>query len=192
MSCKYEATGDYVCEPIIRSESFNNVEHFNAEYAFMPTLGGPGGNDIMNDGANRDKIDGLKATCDTLPTCKGFNSNGWMKNTIPPKNQWNSPEASFLDKPDTKGFYLKKSDDDPTYTFIPGVAGPGGFDVLDNRMDADNVENLMATCNLDPNCDGFNTNGWMKGKLPTQDSWDTTMEPSFQDDQNKGFYVKNK
>ena len=206
MSCKadcmYTADGEYKCPSKVKPESFGNtkfckcknksIEKFSNEYAFMSTLPCSGGNDIMQDGANANNIDALKATCDNLPNCMSFNSNGWMKTSLTPKNNWNAQEPSFMDNPNIKGCYVKIQASDPSYTFLPGVAGPGGYDVLDNRQDANNIDNLKATCNIDPSCQGFNTNGWMKGNLPNRDSWANTQEPSFQDNPDmKGFYIKN-
>lgn len=46
----------------------------------------------------------LKAECDMLENCVGFNTQGWMKHTLKPMTEW----VTFEDDP-SKGFYYKAS-----------------------------------------------------------------------------------
>lgn len=59
-----------------------------------------GGNDITHTQGSPDQ---LKAWCNANPSCKGFNTNGWMKHTISPQSAWyrwtNAPAS---------GMYVKK------------------------------------------------------------------------------------
>jgi hypothetical protein len=61
-----------------------------------------GGNDIGKGPAN--DIAKLKSMCDANPSCKGFNTNGWIKHTLQPQSYW-SKWTSDADK----GTYVKKS-----------------------------------------------------------------------------------
>ena len=45
----------------------------------------------------------LKQTCNTLDGCKGFNTNGWLKNRIKPQNEW----KTWTSNPN-KGLYVKQ------------------------------------------------------------------------------------
>jgi hypothetical protein len=74
---------------------------FEDSYEFIQGMDS-GGNDIRQSG-NADKINELKKECDADPNCKGFNTNGWLKAVVKPKDQWYkwTGEAN-------KGFYLKK------------------------------------------------------------------------------------
>jgi hypothetical protein len=47
-------------------------------------------------------VENMKARCDSLPDCKGFNTNGWIKFYVKDQSQWDhwTNDAS-------KGFYMK-------------------------------------------------------------------------------------
>ena len=49
-----------------------------------------------------DNVPGLKAWCAAHPDCKGFNTNGWMKNKILPQNKW----VTWTEDP-ARGLYVK-------------------------------------------------------------------------------------
>lgn len=57
------------------------------------------GNDIGNFPGTPDQI---AEKCNSFPNCRGFNSNGWIKHTISPKDEW----VTWTNDP-TKGFYVK-------------------------------------------------------------------------------------
>jgi hypothetical protein len=67
-------------------------------YTFIPFLDS-NGNDI---GRKNGDINALKNMCIKNTQCKGFNSNGWLKNTLLPKANW----IKWTDDV-TKGFYVK-------------------------------------------------------------------------------------
>ena len=70
------------------------------------------------------------------------------------------------------------------YIFTQGMDS-GGNDIR-RSGNADNVNELKKECDADPNCAGFNTNGFLKNKLNPVNTWS-----KWTDDPNKGFYVKN-
>jgi len=67
-------------------------------YEFYPRRDS-NGNDLRRIGGN---IEDYAEWCNRQPACKGFNSNGWMKHTIRPQNQW-----SWWTSDPNKGFYVK-------------------------------------------------------------------------------------
>jgi len=58
-------------------------------YTKYPTMDS-GGNDIIQM-TNGTPIADLATACNNNATCSGFNSWGWLKKTISPQNQWDSP-----------------------------------------------------------------------------------------------------
>ena len=58
-------------------------------YTKYPTMDS-GGNDIIQM-TNGTPIADLATACNNNTTCSGFNSWGWLKKTISPQNQWDSP-----------------------------------------------------------------------------------------------------
>lgn len=71
------------------------VQQKTAKWMFYQGLDS-GDNDI---GPFGDTLPNMKAKCLSMPDCKGFNDNGWMKHTLRPKNEW----YHWIDDP-TKGF----------------------------------------------------------------------------------------
>lgn len=61
------------------------------------------GNDIKRMASLANQIQDLQDTCDSLPGCKGFNTNAWMKKTIRPESQW----RIWTSDPN-KGMYVKQ------------------------------------------------------------------------------------
>lgn len=73
------------------------------------------------------------------------------------------------------GSYLNK------FNFFPFKDSSGND--IGNRTGG--VEVLAKLCDSDPNCRGFNSNGWLKHTIRNQSQWSTwTSDPT------KGFYVK--
>ncbi len=72
----------------------------NYRYEFVPYMDS-GGNDIGCLGAGK-SIEEMKALADKTPDCLGFNSNGWFKRTLRPRDQWSKWTSDT-----TKGFYVK-------------------------------------------------------------------------------------
>lgn len=82
----------------------------------------------------------------------------------------------------TKDVVFKKAPAE-SYNFYQGLDS-GGNDIRRSN-NQDNAEALMQECNEDPNCLGFNTNGFLKNKLNPKDSW-----RKWTDEPKKGFYAK--
>lgn len=59
-------------------------------------------NDITHDDSLIGNIDGLKAFCNDTPGCVAFNTNGWIKNKVLPRNQW----ARWENPKSTDGVYV--------------------------------------------------------------------------------------
>ena len=76
--------------------------------------------------------------------------------------------------------YYKKPD--KNYTFVQGMDS-GGNDLV--KGPADNIKELIDTCNANPNCKGFNTNGWIKHTISPQSYW-----TKWTSDKQKGLYIK--
>ena len=51
----------------------------------------------------KNQIQALKNECDSLPDCKGFNTNAWLKHKIKPQDQW----RTWTSDPN-KGLYVKQ------------------------------------------------------------------------------------
>jgi len=139
-------------------------------YEFYPTADSHG-NDIDNVSESI-----VFQECDSDPTCDGFNSNGWVKHTVLPKSQWYSWTTDA-----TKGFYVKKTALDG-FDFVPFMDSSGNDIENSNR---ESVLNYAEECHADPECKGFNSNGWLKYEIKPFDEWSRWTE-----DASKGFYVK--
>ena len=98
----------------------------------------------------------MKLLCLNTPGCKGFNTDGWLKN-------------------DTGGAIGNQPCD--LYTKIAGPA-PDGFHFFkitsyDANMEdlrqtgTQNVTTMAADCLADPQCAAFQTNGWLKNSVRT-------------------------
>ena len=116
-----------------------------------------GGNDIANKpGALKDMLQ----TCTSDPNCRGFNTNGWMKNTILPKNQWDK----WTDEKD-KGFYVKKNVQRYEYVSKPNEATKNYNDI---KKDCDNIG--MRLCNASELCTSGAPNAGLD-IFQGQDNW---------------------
>jgi hypothetical protein len=60
------------------------------------------GNDIYQKIELADNVPGLSAHCSSLPNCKGFNTNAWIKHTISPQSAW----LRWTSEP-SKGLYVR-------------------------------------------------------------------------------------
>lgn len=173
-------------------------------YVFTP-FKDSSGNDIHN---KRGSLPDMMAHCDSLPECKGFNTNGWMKKALRPENQWNTwtadPDKGFYakievgededgtgesdrteepDDADSSGASAQETDDAslPGYEFVPFMDS-GGNNIGNKRG---TLEEMKAYCDGNSKCKGFSSNGWMKKKLKRRSRW-----TKWTDDPTKGFYVK--
>lgn len=66
-------------------------------YKFIECKDSPGNNILRADALAND-IPKLKMKCDSVPSCVGFNTDGWLKSKI-------IPELLWLDTVPSKGFY---------------------------------------------------------------------------------------
>ena len=69
----------------------------------------------------------------------------------------------------------------PKFKFVPFMDSPEG-DIVQR---SGNVEQLKAACLADPNCKGFNTNGWMKKIILPESRW-----VRWTNDTAQGMYIK--
>ena len=60
------------------------------------------GGDLKGDPALAGDVPGLKAFCHREPQCVAFNTNGWLKRSLPPRDSW----KRWTDIPQ-HGLYLK-------------------------------------------------------------------------------------
>ncbi|EFJ48346.1 hypothetical protein VOLCADRAFT_90923 [Volvox carteri f. nagariensis] len=102
------------------------------------------GDDIGNFGAN------ALATCNSNPSCKAFNTAGWVKRSATPQT---AAPGSCL--------YVKVCEQYAGYTSIPNVDRYG--DDIGNFG-----ANALAQCSGDPSCKAFNTAGWVKRSATPQ------------------------
>ena len=97
------------------------------EYTFAHGKDSPG-NNIMDVPILRNDIPKLKVKCDSIPTCKGFNTNGSMKSKIIPQELWIDTSLPIsLDTPSepygtTEGLYYVGSP--TTYDFQKNITPP--------------------------------------------------------------------
>jgi len=71
------------------------------------------------------------------------------------------------------------------YKFFQGL-DPGPYDFgTQKRNLIDKVDDLKKVCNETPECLGFNTNGWIKWKIPPKTEWNFWTEQP-----NQGMYIK--
>jgi hypothetical protein len=83
-------------------------------YLFCPGAESSGGN-IGNQGGLANNTAALANYCDSLPNCAGFNTNGWIKTSIQPRNLW----VNWTNDPN-KGLYVKQKE-----SFVPSVGKYG-------------------------------------------------------------------
>lgn len=70
------------------------------------------------------------------------------------------------------------------FQFYPSAESLGGD--LYHRPDlANNIEELKKVCKNDPECRGFNTDGWFKKAITSQDQWANLMVGT-----GRGLYIK--
>jgi hypothetical protein len=156
------------------------IEQQNAghpTYTFYPNVESREGNIVR---IRDTDVPSLKDWCSTRPDCLGFNTSGWMKNTIAPMSDW----WTFTED-SSQGLYLKDlkpvEQSQLTYDFHPFMDS-GGNDITNVTGD---VPQMQDWCSANTECLGFNTNGWMKRAIQPQSEWQ-----SWTDDSLKGLYVK--
>ena len=136
-------------------------------------------------GGDLDKINGnideLAVACRNHPDCVGFNSNGFLKKILNDFSDWyNWTEDS------TKGLYTKRPFSEiesplDDFHFHPLMDSLGG-DLI--RLTG-TMNDIALACRKDPDCLGFNSNGYLKESLDDYCDW-----YKWTDDRTKGFYTK--
>ncbi len=114
------------------------------------------GNDIKHmEGATPEQT---RAMCDMEPGCKGYNPDGWIKSAIGPLQ-----DAPGID------IYVKDASA-PTYTMYVDKDNAGN-DI--RQVKTSDVQEMVAQCEADPACKGFNTGGYLKSVVNA-----TTLTPN--------------
>ena len=124
--------------------------------------------------------------CSEDPNCKGYNSGGWLKYRIRSRRQWDGDFIEykypcgglFLKIGGTKGRIDKKKLCGAETKSVPAGyefhlnKDSVGYDIPNMwRMRGKDTETLSAACSEDPYCVGFNTAGWLKGKIKSTGKW---------------------
>jgi len=147
---------------------------FLDEFDFYPFMDS-GLNDIGRDSSGNEED--YAKTCYEDSNCEGFNSNGWLKHTIQDQSAWNQ-----WTNDSSKGLYVKKESFLDKFDFYPFMDSNGN-DI--GRDTSGNVEEYAKACYEDSDCEGFNSNGWLKHTIRDQSDW-----LQWTNDSSKGFYVK--
>lgn len=148
------------------------------EWEFHSKMDSPG-NDIVH--APKKYVIDLLCEAENKPNCIAFNSWGWFKNNISPQEQWVTiKQFKTLD-----GLFIKKnnngngngkdgndSDGEDSedmenvslemFEFHPKLDSVGNNIGYEPNM---TTEELMRLCHKIPDCVGFNTLGFLKGKI---------------------------
>ena len=127
-------------------------------------------------------IEELKAFCDGSTGCLGFNTLGYIKYILADPTQWiNTIGDSKQD------LYVKQYSQCPASN-LEGYSFHQGKDMLRGDityLPGYSVYELKINCDVDSECLGFNTQGWLKKKILPKDQWVTVSTNC-----GKGFYVK--
>ena len=126
------------------------------------------GNDISQDAALMGKLDKLKEKCNSLPNCKGFNTQGYFKMDIRPETTWNRSSEDI-----NEGLYVKESvyNDLPLgkqYVKIPNW-DTSGSDI--KKLDGKQIPEIQSECDATSNCVGFNQAGYLKSSITNPMDW---------------------
>lgn len=122
------------------------VDNPTREYTYAQNRDSTG-NDIMLLTTLVNDVPKLKARCDATPKCVGFNTDGWLKSKIIPRELWT--ELATIDKAtDTSGLYYVGE----PVTFDITNFGTTFIDISDKRtqileqpdatVDADKTDNI--------------------------------------------------
>ena len=123
------------------------------------------GTDIVNKSGS---IDDLKIACDADVNCMGFNTNGVLKTSLPPKDQWKN-----WTKDSDKGLYIKKLAA-PKYSILHHTNYSKQGDITN---ESGNHVTCQRRCDEIQGCIGFNTNGkkcWFKNSIIQTPSYDSS------------------
>lgn len=120
--------------------------------------------------------------CSLDAGCVAFNSNGWLKSSLEPEEDW----ETWTTDP-CLGIYVKEvcTNQVPSgYKFYPLKDSPGlARGPFNNR----NVPLIAEDCNADDGCLAFNSNGWLRVEVLPEEDWVMwTTDPCL------GLYVKDR
>jgi hypothetical protein len=110
----------------------------------------------------------LASWCDEHKACRGFTTQGAIKQTLKPRSQWTIvPERNFMT-------LVKTAAKIPPDTVSDGYEEYWGCDFhnLDSvQMINATDEELKEYCSMRDDCVAVSTSGWLKDELPYQSEW---------------------
>jgi hypothetical protein len=158
------------------------------KWVFVQGLDSNGG-DIGNFGGGKPVAE-MIAVADATPGCIAFNTNGWYKNVLSPRDQW----SRFSENPEEGMYVLEIVEDPPAppapstrgrWIFIQGMdSGDGDIGNFGGGRPAD--EMIAQAEGLD-GCIAFNTSGWFKNVLRPRSEWSR-----FSENPAEGMWVKRR
>jgi hypothetical protein len=132
---------------------------------------------------HNDNLEAQKKKCAADERCAGFNTNGWLKTGFRPRSQWRkTKDKSFVT-------YVKNTTNIPADRDVRFYEEYRGYDATGDTLSFQrnrNLVDLRTFCDNEPECDGFNSAGWLKKNVKLQAKW------SFNPDNNQAFYFKGK
>jgi hypothetical protein len=124
-------------------------------------------------------IDQLKSECSANQGCAGFTNSGFLKTLIKPQSEWTTRVIQKNNVNRNTDLYVKNVD----YTKHVLLDSNGN----DIGNAGTNIATLKSECNKLPNCQGFNTDGWLKNPIKPINDWGNTTNWNRSD-----LYIKNK
>jgi hypothetical protein len=126
-------------------------------WIFVQGMDSPGG-DIGDLGGDKPS-DGMIAVADATPGCIAFNTAGYYKNVLKPRDQW----RPWGEGP-AQGLWVLRR-----WVFVQGMDSPGGDigDLGGNKPS----DAMIAVADATPGCIAFNTAGYYKNVLKPRDQW---------------------
>jgi len=92
------------------------VEHTYKYHSNKNSLG----RNIYQYNQYKNNVDQLKKKCNMIERCKGFNTNGWLKYSLKPKERWTNWGGNNT----SRGFYVKGLVPTIVPTIVPTVVAP--------------------------------------------------------------------
>lgn len=133
----------------------------------------------------------LAAACLAIPLCHGFNTHGWLKRTVKPSSSWYKIAYNWYTNP-AEGLYIRQFDGVeplkfPGYQFY-SLKDSSANDIT--QVPNITIPDMAKLCSNTPECQGFNTWGWMKKLIKPQDQW-VNVNFFAINSPNEGLYVKD-
>lgn len=160
-------------------------------YKFVSMKQSPGFSNIT--GGNMNNPPNINAQlCNANPDCKGFTAySAQLKGLIKKEECW-AAITPYWNQND--GMYIKETTvlQNPTPPApIPGFQWQQNLDSTGNNISRNTtatVAELGAMCAADPDCKGFNTQGWLKNLIKPKSEWTGMWDTLCNGDQ--GMFVK--